>query len=71
VGLMDDKTWNAMVNNHTWTVEVGKGKSAYETRYRLDTERQAIFYYNGVNIGNGYKKRLVNPNGEIVARQFS
>jgi len=68
---MDDKTWNAMVNNHTWTVQLGKDKSAYKVRWRLDTESQAIFYYNSLNIGYGYKKRLVNPDGKIVAREFS
>jgi hypothetical protein len=46
-------------------VEVSKNrnpKSAYAVRYRfdgLDADRQALFYYNCINVGRGYKKRLV------------
>ena len=41
------------------TVEVGKGeKGSYKTKYRLKSPGQAVLYFNGINIGNGYKKRL-------------
>ena len=55
-------------------VEVGKGNRAYKTRYKITGNlTQAVMYYNGINIGNGYKKRLRCPamNKPILARQFS
>lgn len=44
-------------------VQVGKGpKGAYKTRYRVvGNLGQAVLYYKGINIGNGYKKRLLMP----------
>jgi hypothetical protein len=42
-----------------WKVEVGKGsKGAYHSRYTLDNPRQGVWYFNCINIGNGFKKRL-------------
>ena len=55
-------------------VQVGKGKSAYKTRYRfVGNIGQAVAYYRGINIGNGYKKRLVSwsMNKPLLARQVS
>ena len=55
-------------------VQVGRGKSSYTTRYTIiGSLSQAVMYYNGVNIGNGYKKRLVcwGLNKPLLARQFS
>ena len=57
-------------------VQVGKDKSKYETRYTFTGNlEQAVMYYRGINIGNGYKKRLVMPssprNKGVLARQFS
>jgi len=42
-------------------VQVGYGsKGSYKTVNTLHGSlQQAVFYYNGINIGNGYKKRLV------------
>jgi hypothetical protein len=55
-----------------WSVQVGKGdKGSFTERYCLDSENQAWFYYASINIGNGYKKRLVAPEGGIVARSYS
>lgn len=34
-------------------------KSKYETRYGTANETQARLLYRGINIGNGYRKRLV------------
>lgn len=41
-------------------VQVGRYKSSYKTRYTITGNLgQAVLYYNGINIGNGYKKRLL------------
>ena len=46
-------------------VQVGKGKSSYGTRYVFTGNlQQAVMYYNGINIGNGYKKRLLMPSSK-------
>lgn len=44
-------------------VQVGRGKKgAYRTKYDIKGNlTQAVMYYNGINIGNGYKKRLLMP----------
>jgi len=55
-------------------VQVGKGKSAYKTRYRIvGNIGQAVAWYRGINIGNGYKKRLVSwaMNKPVLAREVS
>lgn len=56
-------------------VQVGRGKSAYKTKYSFEAKEFALamFYYNGTNIGRGYKKRLVcfNLNKPLLARAFS
>lgn len=54
-----------------WLVEIGKGsKGKYQARYSLDTPHQGMRYFNGVNIGNGYKKRLVLVRVENVTFPF-
>lgn len=42
-------------------IQVGRGsKGAYSTKYRVTGKiRQACMYYEGINIGNGYKKRFL------------
>jgi hypothetical protein len=55
-------------------VQVGKGRSSYKTRYRFTGNLgQAVMHYKAINIGNGYKKRLVSfdLNKPVLARQFS
>ena len=55
-------------------VQVGKGRGSYSTRYRfVGNIAQAVFYYRGINVGNGYKKRLFVPsfNKPTLAKQFS
>lgn len=56
-------------------VQVGRGpRGAYKTRYRFEGNlAQAVAYYRGINIGNGYKKRLLAPsmNKPLLARAFS
>ena len=58
-----------------FAVEVGKGeRGEYKPRYSFEgNPAQAILYYNGINIGNGYKKRLRMLCGKpiTIARAFS
>lgn len=56
-------------------VQVGRyEKGAYSTRYTFKGNlAQAVRYYLCINIGNGYKKRLVMPGARkpVLARAFS
>jgi hypothetical protein len=55
-------------------VQIGKGSSAYKTRYSFKGNlHQAVRYFNCINIGNGYKKRLLMPSSPkpVLARAFS
>ena len=56
-------------------IQVGKGdKGAYKTRYHIVGDLgRAVMYYRAINIGNGYKKRLLMPSASkpLLARQFS
>ena len=56
-------------------VQIGKNKSSYRDKYTFKGHEmpQAIIYYNGINIGNGYKKRLYvdSFNKPVLDRQFS
>jgi hypothetical protein len=64
----------AYTDDTKFEVQVGKGRSAYATRYTFKGElARAVFYYRGINIGNGYKKRLVMPAAirPVLAREFS
>lgn len=48
--------------NYTlFLIQDGKGiKGKYKTRYSIIGDLgQAVMFYNAINIGNGYKKRLV------------
>ena len=51
-------------------IQVGRYKGAYKTRHVLKGENQAILWFNAINIGNGYKKRLLK-NGKVIARVIS
>lgn len=43
-------------------VQVGKGKSSYATIATCKGNlAQAVIMYNGLNVGNGHKKRLLMP----------
>lgn len=44
-------------------VQIGKGsKGSYQTKWHFKGSlSQAVSYYNGINIGLGYKKRLLMP----------
>lgn len=56
-------------------VQVGRySKGSYKTRYSFKGNlSQAINYYNAINIGKGYKKRLVMPSSKnpVLAKSFS
>lgn len=58
-------------------IEVSKSprpKAGYETRYGTENETQARLLYKGINVGLGYKKRLVAIDGRkrtILAREAS
>lgn len=65
----------AYTDQTVFLVEVGRGpKGAYRSRYAITGNlAQAVTYYRGINIGNGYKKRLRAPsfNKPVLARAFS
>ena len=43
-------------------VQIGRGKGSYKTRWTFKGNLyQAVKYYNGLNVGYGYKKRLLMP----------
>lgn len=63
-------------DNTEFLVQVGKGKKgSYDTMYSFNGElTRAVFYYNSINIGNGFKKRLVMPRRKknaVLVRAFS
>ena len=83
VAVIDGKEY-VYNERSTWAVQSGKGdKGSYRGRYSFhvcenNALSQAVFYYRGINIGNGYKKRLLLlvPEGDktkriVVARAFS
>lgn len=56
-------------------VQLGRyAKGSYSTRYRIiGNLAQAVGWYNSINIGRGYKKRLIAPsfNRPLLARAWS
>ena len=56
-------------------IQVGRGdKGSYKTRYCIVGDLgRAVMFYRSINIGNGYKKRLLMPSSSkpLLARQFS
>ena len=54
-------------------VQVGRHKGSYKTRYKLvGNLNEAVWHYQCINIGRGYKKRLLMPSSPnpvlLVAR---
>ena len=41
-----------------YLIEVGRGRQGYKTSYVTTQHGRACLLYSGINIGNGYKKRL-------------
>jgi len=58
-----------------WRVQIGRySKGAYENKYSMESAAQAIRYYHCINIGKGFKKRLLKIEGKdvlVVAKQAS
>ena len=54
-----------------WIVQTGKGKGKYVTSYSLEVEATAYFYYHSINTHSGFKKRLLDPTGKVVARYIT
>jgi len=56
-------------------VQTGKGKQSYKDTWTFKAENfaKAVFQFNCINIGNGYKKRIIchSLNKPLLARQFS
>lgn len=70
---LDDKRV-AYSSQTEFLVQIGRYRGAYKTRYRFTGNlHQALAYYNGLNVGNGYKKRLFVPsfNKPTLARYIS
>lgn len=62
VDTLDNKKI-AYTTETEFLIQVGRGpKGGYATKYRIvGNLAKAVMYYNGINIGNGYKKRLLMP----------
>lgn len=45
--------------NKEYKVQSRSAKGKYETRITTKNWNQAVLYYNMINIGNGYRKRLL------------
>jgi hypothetical protein len=56
---------------HAYKVQVGKGKGAYTDKYSFASARQAVLWYNGINVHSGHKKRLIDPFGKTIARELT
>lgn len=65
----------AFTDQTVFEVQVGRyAKGSYTTRYSfVGNLAQAVAYFNAINIGRGYKKRLRAPsfNKPVLARAFS
>lgn len=65
----------AVTDETVYLIQVGfKSKGAYKTRFTVvGNLPQALLLYKGINVGNGYKKRLIsyNLNNPLLARQFT
>ena len=61
-------------NQTEFLVQLGRYKSSYKTKYRfIGNLHQAVLYYKALNVGYGYKKRLLMQTSSkpVLARQFS
>ena len=75
IKLLENELNGKKVAYHSETeflIQIGKGpKGSYTTRYKVTGSlTEAVSWYNGINIGNGYKKRLVMA-GRVLARAAS
>lgn len=65
----------AYTNQTEFLVQVGKNRGAYRTRYRFTGNiHQAVAHYRAINVGLGYKKRLLlrsNKYQRSLAKQIT
>lgn len=54
-----------------WLVQTGRYENSYKTTYSFKTYQQALFYFQCLNTFNGYKKRLIHPDGRTIHRYIS
>lgn len=55
----------AYTNQTEFLVQIGKNRGAYRTKWRFVGDiHQAVAHYRGLNVGLGYKKRLVMPSAK-------
>jgi len=59
-------------SDHIYHVQVGRGKKgAYATRYSFDSLNRACFWFSCINVGYGYKKRLITRTGVVLYKVVS
>jgi hypothetical protein len=63
-------------NRSEFLVQIGRGpKGSYDTKYTFVGElARALKWYSAINIGRGYKKRLLMPScagNPVLAKQVS
>lgn len=49
-----------------WRVQQRQGHGKWSTRFIARKERQAHLLFEGLNAHGGWRKRLMDPDGEIV-----
>lgn len=59
--------------SNRYFVEISRYRGSYETRYSFADSKlglaHAMFYFSGINIGNGYNKRLRDAKtNKVLAR---
>lgn len=71
-GELDGKKF-LYTDNTEFLVQVGRGpKGSYQTKYSfVGSPGLAVRWYNGINIGNGYKKRIKVAGDGVIARACS
>lgn len=64
----------AYTNQTVFLVQIGKNRGAYRTKWSFKGDPfRAAKYYRGLNVGLGYKKRLLMPSAKhpVLARQIT
>lgn len=55
-----------------YQIQVGFKKGSYKTRWAFDNLGQAQMWYNGINVWNGYKKRILDlVTGKVLYREIT
>jgi hypothetical protein len=53
-----------------YLVQQRKDRGKWHTRWSFDSEGEAAFYYVSLNTFGEWRKRLLAPNGEVLASQY-